>query len=79
MSKWLPIKTAPKEGRVLLYGNVKFGKKISPTFIKLIEIGFFEPNKLYPKFDWIIMYYGKDEVRIKPTHWKPLPSKPKLK
>ena len=81
MNKWKPIKTAPKnsEKRVMLYGKVKYGKNITSTFNKYIHIGFYEPNKLYPKFDWLIMFHGKDEMRLNATHWQQLPLKPKSK
>ena len=81
MSKdWLPIKTAPKnnEKRVMLYGNMK-SKWTTATYHKHIHIGFYEPSKLYPKFDWVIMSFGKIDLRLKATHWRPLPNKPKRK
>jgi len=76
--QWQPIETAPKndENSVLLYGYVRFGKNISSTYIKLTFVGFYEPHKLFPEYDWVVMSYGNDEVRINPTHWMPLPKPP---
>jgi len=78
-NEWQPIETAPKndENCVLLHGYVRFGKNISSTYIKLTFVGFYEPHKLFPEYDWVVMSYGNDEVRINPTHWMPLPNPPK--
>lgn len=64
MYQWLPIESAPKEGRMLLW---------YPCY-KFAQIGWF--NHPSGQFENDGELFCKDGVYIAPTHWLPLPQRP---
>jgi hypothetical protein len=73
MSEWMPISTAPKDGReILLYLGEPWDKVEKARWYDFWE-------------NWIVGVLPQDPVREEwhgigksiPTHWMPLPSPPK--
>jgi hypothetical protein len=65
---WQPIKTAPSEVEVLV-----FGKSIMNEDVMTVA-------KLHGEWGWwdVAGVYGFDvDIDFKPTHWMPLPEPPK--
>ena len=65
-ASWLPIETAPKDGRrVLLWRHDDE-----------LEIGYWSTSVWVSPGAWIIYEARSDTVELHPTHWMPLPTTP---
>jgi len=80
-NEWQPIETAPKDGTYIILYQPK-----TLTTYDVIKIGAWV-NGLYKdetKKGWLVSFYCDDYcdnygLFIKPTHWMPIPKKPKTK
>lgn len=64
---WEPIETAPKDGTYILLWRPGFRQETAHWLADMI--GFDWP--------WLLPLPGEDRMRLKPTHWRPLPEPPK--
>jgi len=75
MTGWQPIETAPREGGVLLYGQLA-GETTGKTGRAFICIGRFDGVGDYAGFDWGCDNTDGYAVWCAATHWMPLPPAP---
>jgi len=85
---WRPIETAPKSGREILIYLPRSNKNFSFSFV---TVGYWEhyesywhepvpgnPGKIETKYGaGFVGVFGKNKMRLYPTHWMPLPEPPK--
>lgn len=74
MSEWMPIETAPKDGRMVLLGFA--GESQIVCVGQWVEMSV---NADY--YDmlpcWVGWVWGSPSALIDPSHWMPLPEPPK--
>ena len=80
MTKWQPIKTAPKDRPILVYGDKERGNLAE--FSQRICVAKFDHDMdllsgVVPLFVYAEGYDNQSNRCITPSHWMPLPEPPK--
>jgi hypothetical protein len=76
---WLPIDSAPKDGRIVLLfglwaGEISGIDDDNPR----VGVGYWTGGRTdYQGFDWYCAYTDAYAAWWKPSHWSPLPEPPK--
>lgn len=75
---WQPIESAPKDGTHILAVGLWAGEINGPHFGECICVIRWDGGTTdYPGYEWSVTGTDAYSAWLKPTHWMPLPARPK--
>lgn len=75
MSKWQPIRTAPKTGQWIIVYDPSFSE-MPVSIASYCPSDDRDPQGRFKKGDWFLFEWDGLPSEANPTHWMPLPAPP---